>query len=394
MKENGESSVVGKNPTITVLRMENWRNFSLADAPLQKRVFVVGPNASGKSNLLDAIRFLHDLVVDGGGLQEAVRRRGGVSRIRALSARGARSDILLSITVNDGTAEPALWEYELRFTQDIRHRAVLKKEVVRRRGMVLCQRPDADDDKDPELLKETYLEQTKANHDFRPLAEFLASIQYLHLVPQLIREPDRSVGRRNDPYGGDFLETVAETGEKTRNAWLRRIREALRVAVPQLTDIELWRDTKGTPHLRGKYQHWRPQGAWQTEEQFSDGTLRLIGLLWAILQGNGPLLLEEPELSLHPEVVRCLPQLLARTQRRTGRQVILSTHSCELLRDDGLGMDEVLLLRPSAEGTKVSLAADIMSAKGLLEGGLAMADIVMPHTKPESAEQLMLALEP
>jgi hypothetical protein len=63
-----------------------------------------------------------------------------------------------------------------------------------------------------------------------------------------------------------------------------------------LKELELWRDVRGTPHLRGKYEHWRPQGAWQTEEQFSDGTLRLMGLLWISLAGGGPSLLEEPEL--------------------------------------------------------------------------------------------------
>jgi predicted ATPase len=142
-------------------------------------------------------------------------------------------------------------------------------------------------------------------------------------------EPDRSVGRRQDPFGGDFLEEVARTPEKTRAARLRRIRDALRVAVPQLKELELDRDVRGTPHLRGKYEHWRPQGAWQNEAQFSDGTLRLLGLLWAALDGSGALLMEEPEQSLHPEVVRFLPQMFARIQRKSGRQVLLSTHSTD-----------------------------------------------------------------
>ncbi len=102
----------------------------------------------------------------------------------------------------------------------------------------------------------------------------------------------------------DFLKQIARTPDRTREAWLRRIQDALRVAVPQLDEIELKRDDRGTPHLRGKYAHWRPGGAWQKEDQFSDGTLRLMGLLWSMLEGTGPLLLEEPELSLHPEVVR------------------------------------------------------------------------------------------
>src|SRR6266498_1666362 len=136
------------------------------------------------------------------------------------------------------------------------------------------------------------LQQVNVNRKFRAVAELFASVRYLHIVPQLIREPDRSAGRRNDPYGGDFLEQVARTVEKTLKGRLRRIQDALRVAVPQLKELELWRDARGAPHLRGKYEHWRPQGAWQTEEQFSDGTLRLLGLLWAILDGTGPLLLE------------------------------------------------------------------------------------------------------
>ena len=223
--------------------------------------------------------------------------------------------------------------------------------------------------------------------------EFFSSTRYLHIVPQLIREPDRSVGRENDPYGGDFLEVIAKTPEKTRNAWLRRIRNALRVAVPQLTEIELSRDKRGTPHLRGKYQHWRPQGAWQNEEEFSDGTLRLMGLLWAVLEGAGPLLLEEPELSLHPEVIRYLPQIVARAQRRTGRQIILSTHSTDLLRDNGIGVDEVLMLLPKTEGTQVAPVSSIRDASLLLQGGLTIADLVVPQTRPADSEQLLLALE-
>jgi hypothetical protein len=110
---------------------------------------------------------------------------------------------------------------------------------------------------DPARLTQMYLEQVYTNQAFRTVAEVFASIRYLHVVPQLIREPERSVGKVNDPFGGDFLETVARTPEKTRNARLRRIRDALIFAVPQLRNLELWRDVRGTPHLRGTYAHWR-----------------------------------------------------------------------------------------------------------------------------------------
>ena len=67
---------------INRLIAKNWRNFQQIDVPLRERQFIVGPNASGKSNLLDILRFLRDIVkVDGGGFQKAVKDRGGVSKI-------------------------------------------------------------------------------------------------------------------------------------------------------------------------------------------------------------------------------------------------------------------------------------------------------------------------
>jgi len=379
---------MSKNLRFRALRLLNWKNFARAEIAIQDRVFLVGPNASGKSNFLDAFRFLRDLASSGGGFQEAVSRRGGVSAIRCLAAR-RYPDIEISVELaekEDGTS----WTYELAFNQDPQRRPQVRKERVSGPDGEILVRPNAEDTSDPARLTQTFLEQVNVNREFRDLVTFFASIRYMHIVPQLVREPDRSVGRSNDPFGGDFLEQVAKTQERTRVARLRRIQEALRVAVPQLQEIELWRDARGTPHLRGKYQHWRPQGAWQTEEQFSDGTLRLMGLLWVAMDKEGPLLLEEPELSLHPEIVRVLPQMLARVQRRTGRQIFLSTHSPDLLRDEGIGLDEVLLLVPGSEGTEVTTAGSHSDIRDLLDGGLSLADVVIPRTRPERADQLTL----
>ena len=370
------------------IHLENWRNFLNVDVPLQGRVFLVGPNASGKSNFLDVFRFLADIVTVGGGFQEAVLKRGGVSRLRCLATR-RNPDIVVHVGLGNPSGESG-WDYELHFFQDNRQQPVVKKERVLRRGEEILARPLDEDRKDPARLTQTYLEQINANQAFREISNFFASVRYLHIVPQLVRDPDRSLGRKNDPYGGDFLEQVARTSDKTQKSRLRHIRNALRVAVPQLAEIKLFRDARGAPHLRGKYEHWRHQGAWQAEDQFSDGTLRLMGLLWSALDGTSPLLLEEPELSLHPEVVRFIPQMFARIQRRLNRQILLSTHSSDLLRDDGIGFDEVLLLQPGENGTSVRPAGELFEIRSLLEGGLSMAEVAIAKTQPQHPEQLSL----
>ncbi|MCK9528930.1 MAG: ATP-binding protein [Syntrophales bacterium] len=379
---------MSKNLIFCRVGLKNWKNFANAEVAVQDRTFLVGPNASGKSNFLDAFRFLRDLASPGGGFQESIERRGGVTALRCLAAR-RDSYVGLSVELKD-PSNTSKWEYEITFNQTKQRRPILRKERVAFNGEVLLDRPNDEDRYDEARLSQTYLEQVNVNRPFRDLTTFFSSIRYLHIVPQLVREPDRSVGRSDDPFGGDFLEQIAKTPEKTRNARMRRIKNALHVAVPQLQEIELERDNRGTPHLRGKFQHWRPRGAWQTEEQLSDGTLRLMGLLWAVMEGSGPLLLEEPELSLHPEIIRLLPQIFARIQRRTARQILISTHSPDLLRDDGIGLDEVLLFIPEKEGTVVSTAAAHQDIPSLLQGGLSLADVVIPKTRPEKSQQLAL----
>jgi predicted ATPase len=370
--------------------LENWRNFGHVDVPLQNRAFLVGPNASGKSNFLDVFRFLRDVAIPAGGFQGAVAGRGGVSRIRNLAAR-AQPNVVIEAAMEESGQE--IWRYRVAFAQDKQRRAVVREERVWRDGDLILDRPDADDSSDEARLRQTHLEQTIANRRFREIADFLGSIRYYHIVPQLVRDPERSTGVKRDPYGGDFLEQIAQTKGGTRAARLKRIQSALRVAVPQLSELKLERDSRGTTHMKGKYEHWRPQGAWQTEADFSDGTLRLMGLLWAALDGTGPLLLEEPELSLHPEIVRQIPQLIIRVQRRLGRtarQVVLSTHSSDLLQDEGIAADEVVLVIPSAEGSRIEVGAADEEIKWLLESGLTAAEVVIPRTRPRDVEQLSL----
>lgn len=372
---------------ITHFSLRNWKNFAKVDMDLQGRAFLVGPNASGKSNFLDAFRFLRDIASEGGGLQYAVSARDGLSSIRCLAARRYPAvELIVKWETDDSNSK---WEYKIGLKQDRASRPYVDSEIVRVDGNVILQRPNPDDKQDPERLRQTHLEQVYTNMEFRFICEFFRKIRYLHLVPQIVKDPSRVVIER-DPFGSDFIDQIAETNTQTRKSRLKRIADMLKIAVPQLDELDLWIDPHGTPHLRWRYDHWRIHGAWQTESMFSDGSLRLVGLLWALLDGSGPLLLEEPELSLHPEIVRFIPQMFARIQKKQKRQIIVSTHSADLLRDSGVGLDEVFLMIPQIEGTVVKSAKILTQAETLLKGGLTLDEIVIPHTRPEHAQQLSL----
>jgi predicted ATPase len=369
------------------LKLTNWRNFKSAEVHLASRAFFVGANASGKSNLIDAFRFLRDVGSDiGGGLAAAVQVRGGVSALRCLQAT-RNSDVGIEVDVGDDEA-PAQWTYELVFNARKGEQPLVKREVVKNLGRILLSRPNDADTADTALLSQTHLQQINQNRTFRDLVEFLGNTRYLHLVPQIVRDP-RLANANDDKYGSDFLLRVKQTPERTRTAMLRRLNEGLKLAVPQFDGLDYGDDDQGRPHLYAKYHHWRPHPAGQSEAYFSDGTLRLLGLLWAAGEKeSGPLLLEEPELSLHDAVVEQLVPLLWTMQKRSKRQVLATTHSEVLISARGLGADEVHRLETTDNGTRIVTASDDKAVMAMIETGIAVGAAVMPKVKPENIDQL------
>ena len=373
----------------TRLRLRNWKNFLNVNVPLQDRVFLIGPNASGKSNFLDVFRFLRDIAHEEGGFQRAVNERGGVSKIRSLWARRS-PDVLIEVDIGDEHI-PTRWRYRLVFSQTPQRRPVVKEEAVFREEEELFHRTE----EEPEIERtQTFLEQVSKNRDFLQLVEFLQSIHYQHIVPQLVRQKEqyRYYGSGPDPYGFDFLAQISDTPKKDRERRLKAIHRILLQVIPGLESIEFYLDERGVPHLRAKFRNWRPQGTWQDEHDLSDGTLRLMGFLWSLLDRKTPvLLLEEPELSLHAYVVSRLPYLLAEAQRRAPKQIIISTHAVEMFRDKGardVSLQEILLLIPVKEGTEVKIAEDFEEIRHLAESGFSPADAIEDITAPPELKEV------
>lgn len=387
---------------ITRIQLKNWLNFQKLDTgELGDRVFIIGPNAAGKSNLLEALRFLRDVAQpagkkpQGGGLQNAVTEmRGGLSKLRCLNAKNDNEvRVTVELRADDGTK----WNYDLGFKGEgkANNRILVSSEVVSKNGHTLLSRPTDQDENDPDQLTQTHLELTNVNSRFRELSHFFSETTYLHLVPQLLKYTSKIGGNviESDPFGQGFLQRIAACPEKTRNARLRRIQKALDKVVPQFKDLRFVKDNvTGQPHLEANFMHWRPAGAWQRENQLSDGTLRLIGLLWSLMEGNSLLLLEEPELSLNEEIVRHLPKVIHRiqTQNKTSRQVFITTHSEALLSDRSIPPEQVLRLATTPNGTEIK-PLDPQEAI-MFSSGMSVAEVLLSSVSPENPEQLYLAL--
>lgn len=380
---------------ITRLKLKNWRNFRDVDVKLGPRGYLIGANASGKSNFLDVFRFLRTIAQsEGGGLQKALKDRGGLTKLRSLHARKdpeVRIEIELSESASDNSPT---WRYILAFKSEGKgqQRVLITEESVFHRDKMQLQRPGREDLSDPARLTQTHLEQINNNASFRGLGDYFASTTYLHLVPQLLKHSDEISGRiiESDPFGQGLLQRIAKTQPRTRKARLDRIQKALEIAVPQFSELEFEQDAAtGSPHLKANFKHWRVHGSWQREDQFSDGTLRLLGLLWALQEGDGLLLLEEPELSLNDAITEHIPLIIDRVlrKRKSSRQVLISTHSDNLIAEVG-DPQAVLLLAPSGNGSIIR-TPDEAETKAM-ENGLNPAEVLLPKTRPEQIDQMGL----
>lgn len=290
---------------ISRIKLRNWRNFKEAEvADLPDVVYMIGPNASGKSNLLDAMSFLKDIAKPiGGGFQQAVHRRGGMGKLRCVHAR-AGANVEIEVDMSDDRDKP-LWTYSLSFNSDKKSsKPCVVREFVTRHYQAkppkeIVQRVCSANGRSSNDSMQTYLEQSTANSKFRDVFDFLGHIHYFHLVPQLIKYSEQIGGKivEEDPFGQNFLDRVSKSKPSSRNAKIAKIEKSLKLIIPQLDQFRFSKDPHtGKPHLEAKLAGGKSGDSTHREDQFSDGTLRLISILWTCYEFSGyPIIIEDPE---------------------------------------------------------------------------------------------------
>ena len=277
---------------VTRLKLKNWLNFKQADIALREQVYLIGPNASGKSNLLEVFRFLRDIAkLSGGGLQKAVEDRDGITKLRCLQARTdpeVAIEVALAAAVGDPITE---WVYAIGFRSEGKgqQRLPVESRTGVASGRDRADRPDEADRADIARLTQTHLEQINAN------VYFVLSPTFSPLSPTCIwcrncssmAMPSAAIAWKTIPWAKLFwnVSPVARPSAATAGCGAFKRRCKSRYRNSRNCASSRMRVT-GHPHLEAFYEHWRPNAGWQREKQFSDGTLRLLALLWSLLDGD------------------------------------------------------------------------------------------------------------
>ena len=343
---------------VTRVALRNYKSIAACDVRPEALSFLVGPNGCGKSNFLDALRFvaealrlsLDHALRDRGGIQEVRRRSGGHPNnfgIR-LEVRLPRAEGWYAFRVAAKPGGRYSVQQEECFIAGEDGRGSYKVENGKVIASTMPNPPACASDR-------LYLVNVSGLDVFRPLYDALSGMGFYNLNPEAIRDlqaPDPGELLKRD---GSNLASVLSALDSHRK---RAVERYLAAITPGVTGVApLTMGTKLTldfrQEVRGAKHPWRFLAS-----NMSDGTLRALGVLVALFQGNGEtparrhlVGIEEPESALHPAATGVLIDSLTEASQLT--QVIVTSHSADLLDNDAIPDSSILAVLSEHAETRI-----------------------------------------
>lgn len=366
-----------KPPFLRRVRIRGYKSIAFCDVTLEPLTILVGRNGSGKSNFVDALAFLRDVVVH--GASEAVSRHGGRESILHRGGKSKTVEIEVEVENGDLPGEEIIpWHGRFSITVEVPEKSAPR--IFREHTFVktpdmpvgISYTVESGNVKwDGERVLPAFTVWPNSDRVFLDvysipgitgLRERLRTIQAHNINPEVIRQPQKSL--RGEPLGRDGM-NLASVIESTREdePWaIKRAGQHLSAIVPGV-------EFAGVLPI-GAYEALRfnvtPEGATPTEvdaSSMSDGTLRAFAALMATFQYFPPhgypsfVAIEEPETALHPAAVQALMGAFDEATLRT--QVLVTTHSPDLLESEFLTPEMVRVVRMIDGRTAIGVVDEV-----------------------------------
>ena len=345
---------------ITRVILKNYKSIAACDVRLGPLMFLVGPNGAGKSNFLDALRFVADSLDS--SLDHALRSRGGINDVRRRS-RGHPNhfSIRLEFTLPGGTTGYYAFRigsrprggYEVLTEECSLQEKLLtpRKYFCVKNGKVETSVKVA-----PAASKDRlYLVNASGLPEFRKVYDAFSRMGFYNLNPDKIRElQDPDPGELLIRDGGNLASVLAQLPSPVK----QRIEEYLAKVVPGVQGVEV-KEIRPKETLEFRQNVAGDKYPWRfMANNMSDGTLRVLGILVALFQENqetqNHVLLvgiEEPEIALHPAAAGVLLASLRQAANKT--QVLITSHSPDLLDDKDLAVESILAVEARKGNTSI-----------------------------------------
>jgi predicted ATPase len=367
------------------LRIENYRSIQSCDFELGAATFLIGKNGAGKTNVVDALAFLQRAVENlEFAFEDRVSARSVVNRSRSLPSQirfalefsqdGTHGDYGLRIEVrSDGSFEVIEEFCEIEGDHPGLYTVVGgQAQITEPRPIALATSMLASPDR-------LFLASASTSPVFRPLYDLLTRMTWVEPAPREVHALVAGTPRTN--LLPRRVRLLQEYSEETTAA----VYEYLRAILPGFGRLEVEMDESRARVI------FIENGNGSREERFraievSGGIVNAVGMLVELFapsarsSSNGwifaPLCIEDPEAGLHPFASAVMRDAIRHAS--TIRQVIVTTHSTELLDDKDVRPEEIRVVHRDTAGTHVDpldegaasvLREHLMTAGELLRSG-------------------------
>jgi type I restriction enzyme M protein len=330
------------------IEIRNYRSIERVSVDLAPFTVVVGPNGSGKSNFADALVFARDIANDA---STAVQNRGGIAGVRRWRpSKPADVSIDVRMAPTQAGLDTNFTRHSFTLASKREGEWGFKRELIEgeadEKKPLLLERERNDAKMKLGGLKFSSLHVSETSSAMLLVRQFfglhplsgLGNVRRYRLNPDAMRQPQLATERiQLDESGSNIAMAIRNLRQKSQ--WESVLR-AMRRLVPGLVDIR-----EGSLGRYVGVQFFQKQAGGEQAEfsatEMSEGAIRALGILVAAQQmSKGELLIiEEPEVSIHPGAAALLFEFLKQASRRGA--VLLTTHSAELL--DSAKDEEILV---------------------------------------------------
>ncbi|MCB1189260.1 MAG: AAA family ATPase [Leptospiraceae bacterium] len=307
---------------------------------------VIGPNGSGKSNFVSVFSFLH--AIREGHLQEYVLKNGGADKILHFGSK-ITENIYIHISFQNGKNE-----YEITLQPSVSDEMIPHWEAVRYWNK---SHPKPYEENIHSFGKEAGISKVNTSKIANYVKDRLSRWKLYHFHDTSPNSPIKKIADVNDnrylrPDASNLASYLYFLSQEELDSYELISKTVQRVA--PFFDYFILEPLKLNP--KKIQMEWRHKGsdAYFDVSSLSDGTLRFIALATLFLQPEeyrpSVILIDEPELGLHPFAIAMLASLIKQASKKT--QVIVSTQSSLLL--DHFELEDVLITNRANGSTQFS----------------------------------------